>query len=378
MTNGSASSSPEPSTILAGYQLATDTPLYVIGAFDSHVTVLSQQVRSLNLAWALVELSIVPTRRETRRKLAIIGAGFAGLTFAAALLQKRAALYITIFEERDALLPLQQGSDSRWLHPQIYDWPAEGSEANAAMLPVLNWTAGRAFDVVVQVLWEWQRVVDEEPAREEFLRLFCNTTHLQVDRCFQDPKKAQIEWVGEPREPSNGTAQPAQTAAGSSEPFDFVVMAVGFGLELDSTSSYWRNEILGQPSLNPARRTYLVSGQGDGAMIDLLRLRISQYRQDRILDELFSGKDRLLAELRTLRASLSSSDGTGLFQKFEAIQEASARTKLEFNSLLDGLKHRLRRDTDAILHLKVRNFADLFNSNASRMNRSGFAGGSEP
>ena len=75
----------------------------------------------------LVEESTVPTRAEARPKLAIVGAGFTGLTLAAALLRKRTALEITIFEERDTLLPLQQGSDSRWLHPQIYEWPDEGS-----------------------------------------------------------------------------------------------------------------------------------------------------------------------------------------------------------------------------------------------------------
>jgi hypothetical protein len=68
----------------------------------------------------------------------LLGQGFAGLTFAAALLKKQVDVDLTIFEERDTLLPLQQGSDSRWLHPNIYDWPAPGSDASVAMLPVLK------------------------------------------------------------------------------------------------------------------------------------------------------------------------------------------------------------------------------------------------
>jgi FAD dependent oxidoreductase len=360
--NGSASK------VLAGYKLATDTPLYLVGAFNANVTVLSQQIRALNLTWAMVEESTVPTRTDARRKLAIVGAGFTGLTLAAALLRKRTALDITIFEERDTLLPLQQGSDSRWLHPQIYEWPDEGSEASAAMLPVLNWTAGRASDVVVQVLSEWQRVVKEEVTDENHVRLFCNTRHLQIDRCRDDDKKAQIEWVGEPRKSSDGTTKAGEAAAGSSESFDFVVMAVGFGPELDAALSYWRNETLGQPSLNQARNTYLVSGQGDGAMIDLLRLRISQYRQDRILDELFAGKKSLLAEIKKFRADFSKrSVGTTLFQNFETLGDKSSAAKSELLSLLEGLRHRLRRDTEVILHLKVRNLADLFDGQISRM-----------
>jgi hypothetical protein len=71
---------------------------------------------------------------------------------------------------------------------------------------------------------------------------------------------------------------------------------------------------MGQPSLDQPRRTYLVSGQGDGAMIDLLRLRVSQYRQDRILDELFRGKDGLLQAITRVHDEYSTDiHKTGLF-----------------------------------------------------------------
>jgi hypothetical protein len=53
---------------------------------------------------------------------------------------------------------LQEGSDTRWVHPRIYDWPNEGSTSPAAALPILNWNAGRASDVVVEVLDEWKKI----------------------------------------------------------------------------------------------------------------------------------------------------------------------------------------------------------------------------
>jgi hypothetical protein len=284
---------PLPAEAVETYRVNARPPLFVIGTFDERVTVLSQQYRALNLAWGLIEAGLLPTRREEEKKrVAVVGAGFAGMTFAAALMQKRCRCDIVLFEERDALLPLQQGSDTRWLHPHIYDWPDEGSEAAAAMLPLLNWTAARASDVVVQVLSSWKELVG---ARRGDLEVYCNTRHLQIDRSPDEPDKAKIEWVGERRTPEDGTGfNKTEGAVGLSSTFDFVVMAVGFGLEIDNPSSYWRNETFGQPSLSSPRRTFLVSGQGDGAMIDLLRLRISQYRQDRILDELFEGKRELL------------------------------------------------------------------------------------
>ena len=117
--------------MVEAHQLSQNPPLYVIGSFDRRVTVLAQQTRALNLAWAMIETGIVPTENAPNRRIAVVGAGFAGLTFAAGLLRKGNDLAIDVFEQRDSLLPLQQGSDTRWLHPHIYDWPTEGSEAAA-------------------------------------------------------------------------------------------------------------------------------------------------------------------------------------------------------------------------------------------------------
>ncbi|HWV60867.1 MAG TPA: hypothetical protein VN034_09445, partial [Sphingopyxis sp.] len=182
------------------------------------------------------------------------------------------------------------------MHPHIYDWPEEGSEAAAAMLPVLNWTAARASDVVVQALSGWKSIVKDHGSA---LRLYCNTRHLQV----QSPaaNKVLVEWVGDQRAAWDGNVLGEdRSAKGQSQRFDLVVLAVGFGLEIGQ-SSYWRNEVYGQPSLSQPRRSYLISGQGDGAMIDLLRLKVSQFRQDRILTELFDDKPKLITRLRAIR-----------------------------------------------------------------------------
>jgi hypothetical protein len=282
------SSTPMPEQVLKNYRFGR-RPIYVVGSFDVGVTVLSQQLRALNLAWALTCLrsalgtpprdgsALAGSNPARRHKIAIIGGGFAGLSAAAGLLRRDIDADLTIFEQRDTLLPLQHGSDTRWLHPHIYDWPEEGSEAGAAMLPVLNWTAERASDVVVQVLKAWREVVDEyiDGGTRIGPSLFCNTRHIQV---FEAPVPSQvrIEWVGERRDPRDARSLGDDVpASGSTDTFDAVILTVGFGIEKHEVTSYWRNDETGQPSLDRPRRTYLVSGQGDGAMIDLLRLRIS-------------------------------------------------------------------------------------------------------
>jgi len=348
-----------------------DAPsLHIIGTFDAGITVLRQQVRALNLAWSLIETDRIPPAPAPPTRIAVIGAGFAGLTFAAAILAKDVNCDVTLFEEHDTLMPLQQGSDTRWLHPHIYDWPDEGSEADVAMLPLLNWTAARASDVAVQVLQDWKRTV----RGGESIRLFCNTRHLQVSQSKIDANRARIEWVGDRRNPADGTSLGEDgLALGRAECFDLVVLAVGFGIE-DGQPSYWRNETMGQPNLHQHRRTHLVSGQGDGALIDLFRLRISQYRQDRILEEMFAGAGDLLAQLRFIKSDFEAGTGSaGLFERFDTLFGAASldgprdpATPTEAREVLQRLARRLRRDTDAVLQLKVRELAELLEPETSR------------
>ncbi|SDZ64567.1 FAD dependent oxidoreductase [Variovorax sp. YR266] len=348
--------------------------LYMVGTFDTGVTVFSQQVRALNLAWSAIESELLPASISAdknsstkRKKIAIVGAGFAGLSVAASLLAKGVLAELTLFEQRDALLPLQQGSDSRWLHPRIYDWPKTGSQASVAMLPILNWTAARASDVVVQVLAQWGKIV--HASSNDSVRLYCNARHLQIHETPRPGKRLRIEWVGEERDPADGAAHKGRIslATGMSDDFDMVILAVGFGLERDGVLSYWRNETVGQPSLDEPRRTYLVSGQGDGAMIDLLRVRISQYRQDRILEEVFAGHDQLLFAVQALHQKFAYDlHKAGLFGAFEALGTKS-KTKVEFESACERLRRRLRRDTDVILRLQVKKLSQLFDPKTSRI-----------
>ncbi|WP_156330056.1 NAD(P)-binding protein [Bosea vaviloviae] len=352
--------------IVEAYRIG-DLPLMVLGTYEKGVTVYAQQVRALNLAYGLVEGGTVPTAPRpagNKFRIAVVGGGFAGLTFAAALIAKGVAADIDLFEKRDTLLPLQHGSDARWLHPRIYDWPDYGSKSQVAMLPLLNWTAGRASDVVVQTLAEWAKLTAPRESSAETLatniRVFCNSRHLQVDR-KKHSKYLRVEWVGERRKPDGTIDDQHPTPRGDSENYNLVVVAMGFGLERDEAHSYWRNDVAGQPGLDGPRRTYIVSGQGDGAMIDLLRIRVSQFRQDRILDELFPERAPLLGRLRKLR----DMNGAAQFEALEKLWRDPSPSGLRVVG--DALAMRLRRDTEAVLHLKVRRMADLFGSASLRI-----------
>jgi len=332
------------------FRLAGD--VYLLGSFEKGLTIYSQQVRALNLAWALIEAA----PKESLERIAIVGGGFAGLSAAAGLL-KKGVHHITLFERHAVLCPLQQGSDARWVHPRIYEWPNEGSNLPTAALPLLNWNAGRASDVVVEVLNEWDSL-RQSVRSGQHVNVYLNVRHLRVS------SKMEIEWVGQKSDPQ---AEPLNL--GTKEKFDSIILAVGFGLELEAPLPYWRNETLGQPQLVPGKRTYLVSGHGDGALVDLFRLRISRFRQDRILVELFPENAELLNRLRKMKNELDSGSlkPENLYDRFEIIAQDKTSG---FDQLLDGLRSRLRADTNAILKLnETESFRMAFASKASFQNR---------
>jgi hypothetical protein len=173
--------------------------------------------------------------------------------------------------------------------------------------------------------------------------------------------KPVVEWVGQERESSNPSrlTEKGRAAAGAAEDFDIVILAVGFGIEKDSQTPYWRNETFAQPGLGHARQTFIISGAGDGAMIDLFRLRIANFRQDRILSELVGDQAELLESLRMI---IEESDASGreTFDALNRLWDGSAADNSGPAEVLSRLSNRLRHDTHVILHVRNASFADLF------------------
>ena len=87
---------------------------YLLMCDGAPVTVRSQQVRALNLLFAL----------DTKEKIAgqevaVIGGGAAGMTFAAAA-AAIGAKKVVLFEKSSQLMNLQRGCWHRPLHPEIF------------------------------------------------------------------------------------------------------------------------------------------------------------------------------------------------------------------------------------------------------------------
>jgi hypothetical protein len=338
--------------------------LYLVGSLERGVTVYNQQLRSHNLVWALWELY---KRREIAiNRVAVVGGGITGLTAAACFLSRLPDVSITLFERLWDFCPLQQGADNRWLHPRIYGWPADGSRAPGASLPVLNWSEGRASDVARTVVGEFSQFCKAFDPSCNRLAALLGLRHFRIHAA-----ENRIEWIGTKAERSGAFFQLSE-AEGTAAHFDTIVLATGFGLETVSvdypTTSYWRNEQIGQPLLDGTRDNFIVSGFGDGALIDLCRLTIERYRQDTIIYELFpqdleTMEDKLTKALDEKGRAANLFD---LFCEFEA-DPIFSRARLE-------LSNRIRKDTRVGLHIAGKNrdmksFSQIFGPFSSFLNR---------
>ena len=110
----------------------------------------SQQLRVLGLVEAMVRHGDLD---EGARNVAVVGAGVAGLTAAAALMTVNAQ---TTLIDRDDPLDAYRDATHRELHPNIIFWPFVELRA-ITDLPFLNWVCGPASEVRTRILDQWNR-----------------------------------------------------------------------------------------------------------------------------------------------------------------------------------------------------------------------------
>ena len=76
----------------------------------------------------------------------------------------------------------------------------------------------------------------------------------------------------------------------------------------------------------------------------------------------------LLRAVKALHTKYETDSGKlGLFEDLETLGAELTPCREEFEKCLEELSRRLRRDTEAVLHLKVRKFAELFDPNNTRI-----------
>ncbi len=287
---------------------------FTTGVYDKGITIYRQQIRSLNLFYALKKLGYL----RPDYSVCIVGAGVSGLTLAACFL--KSGMHVSILEKECIFLPLQHGCDVRTVHPHLYDWPDKGALYPYAKLPILSWKAGTASSVTNQILQNYLSL--KEATRSSNIHYTeAESKHLE----FIDENgvisllvKAKIH---------DGTSSYSAKLESSEHivSANYIIYCTGYGIEEGAlsdvpTPSYWRNDLFGQITVND-KRDYFVSGDGDGALIDLFRLKIVNFSYDAFLNKLYSLKsaDKLIASFRKIKEEYKKDLSTtfSLFNKFE-------------------------------------------------------------
>lgn len=344
-----------PADIIKASAVEPHPGVYVLGCYDSRITFYSQQVRGLELAHALQHEHLLPADAA----VAVIGGGAAGLT-AAAGLALQGGTSVHLFESSPRLLPLQGGSERRRLDPHIYEWPKHDAEHELAELPLLDWRSGSAKDVRDAVLREFGEVVTATEGR-----LILRERH-QVTSVTPHNGRYLVTFE---REAANGTRENA------SQEFQTVILAIGFGLENrfalpgTDTPSYWHDAgVPGAEIAGNARPTFLVSGNGDGGLIDLIAAATANFRHDDIIRGIAQrpGVKDLRKPLLAIDADARAAEVQGLGFDFVTAYENTIGPQVEALGLVDQIQAQLRPGVQLFLQTRE---PELLSVRTARLNR---------
>lgn len=241
--------------------------IYALGNFASRITIYSQQIRALNLVWALHKTGKV----SSSSTIGIVGGGIAGLTTAAALVVK--GYKVVIFEKNKELMSFQKGSNDRMVHPHLYDWPNGNYLSDRAGLPILDWSAGTPNRIVTGMESQWNMLVSEFGSSITVLK------NSPVVSCLERANGIEVTY----RPPNSNQYKYA---------FDVLIYAGGFGLEKGIypdnpfADSYWDDNAIHQDDRNGGVKKYAIFGCGDGGLVDYLRATLNIFDNGKLLHEL--------------------------------------------------------------------------------------------
>jgi hypothetical protein len=260
--------------------------VYRLGQF-SPISVRDQIVR----ANYLIDLLSDDGQLAVDSRLVIVGAGAAGVAAALAA-ARRGVQQVLLLEKEQVPLALQARCSSRWLDPTQYDWPADHWRDQSWPLPEAiprSYTAvSNPFDpVTASLAWSWSSDFSNR----------LSAAFSRVRAAFD----AEVQpWTRR----TNGEVlvpfQVGQSRANAMTTADILIVTVGFGSERSDTEDtsnstkrfvgldFWATDHFehvrtGIPKLE-ADHVLFVSGAGDGALQDFIRLSTGRRAARDILD----------------------------------------------------------------------------------------------
>jgi hypothetical protein len=223
------------------------------------------------------------------------------------------------------------------------------------LLPLLDWTAARSSEVAAEIVRRFDQVMKTSGNIEP--RLGAGIQDIELLPSADDTRRVRI--LG---------------AEGDiNEIVDVAIIAIGFGQEPRSrlgveTPSYWADDDLEDMGGSPERPArVLVSGAGDGALIDLLRAKLYDFRHEDIVALLPEGEGltQLVSKLQAIESEarrMSVVTDNRLLNLHGRYSQLSLPTEL-----LDAVRKRLRNDTDVWFNFRS---AGRYTLASSMLNRA--------
>jgi hypothetical protein len=245
--------------VIEAAYLHTKPGCFYIGPFARRVSFASQQYRALDLVASLAQKNklVYPKGHPKAGKpklVAVIGAGIAGLTAAAALRGQKCKVHL--YERNQEPLEVQREASHRLIHPNISRWPAARLELTTEF-PFFDWFAAPCDRVIAAMREEW----------------VARIAPRKGDRNFRFFPGATVSGISPYREVTHFRVEPNSAGPGIVD-YDYVFIATGFDEEEtlpgEKVISYWTEDDI--DVWRASQREVYISGCGDGGLIDALRL----------------------------------------------------------------------------------------------------------
>jgi FAD dependent oxidoreductase len=228
--------------------------IYHIGPFARRISFATQQTRALNLIWALKSAGKI----DESSSVVVIGGGLAGITAAASLAEMKCR--VTLLEKEEEVLSQQAGTSHRVVHPNINHWPEKDAHPTT-QFPLFDWFAGKCSSVITNIRTAWTE------------------KYVKTGRVRFVGGVAVERHVAE----AGGRISFRMTPAKDNDNYSAAIVAAGFAKERVLSNypceSYWVHD--GLEAERNSSRSFVVSGCGDGGLLDALRLAFKTEAFDR-------------------------------------------------------------------------------------------------
>ena len=269
--------------------------LFSIGGKLFPISFRDQMIRGQLFVDRAVERGVLEKNDPNHFPLLIVGAGVAGISATLRALEHR--VRVVLVERQDDALGVQANCQHRWISPTLFDFPVDHWRADQFPWPAplpppppLAWRADWAHKLVIA----WRGILAEAEMNNRGLFTPRWNSQVDFDHVLLDPSGRFLAANVCMTDPRTGNKQvnPHNVAV--------VLLATGFGNEkcyLRPPNSprhptwgynFWQKDPYLKPNLGlPATQQplVLISGSGDGALQDFLRIVTGGRRACEIYDQ---------------------------------------------------------------------------------------------